>query len=172
MTSNSYVQIRELRRHQATVKRFKDWQRWKLWFPFVAILVVYPLSKFFKVGDEFVSAFGHGDLLLFSALVLIELSVETTHISRECERDPPDNIDSIIENSKFAGLILILIYGAMKFMMEHESKLSPNSTPRTQAYCALSLSVTFFVVSFSVFAFWTTLTNLIGSKEKEQPGNK
>lgn len=129
-------------------------------FPFIAILIIYPISKFVGIGDELVNAFGHGDLLLFSALVLIELSIETTHINRELERAIPDTIDSLIENSRLFGALLILIYGSMKLLVVHGQK-SQVPLPKAWAFCAFSLSVTFLVVSFGIFAFWKALNNVV-----------
>jgi hypothetical protein len=165
MSTDNYVQIRELRRQRIIVRRFKDWERWKLMFPFVAIVLVYFLSKFGNLGDELVNAFGHGDLLLFSALVLIELSVETTHINQELEREAPDKIDSLIENSRFFGMILIFVYGAMKLMVLHGGKLNHIAPPKAKAFSFFSLSLTFLVVSFSIFAFWKTLSNVVAGEE-------
>jgi hypothetical protein len=160
MQLDTFVHIRHLRRQQTIVKRFKDWERWKLMFPFVAILIIYPISKFIVTGDEVINAFGHGDLLLFSALVLIELSIETTHINRELDRSGSDKIDSLIENSRLFGVLFILIYGSMKLLVGHGAH-TQIPRPKAWAFCAFSVSVTFLVVSFGVFAFWKTLRSVV-----------
>jgi hypothetical protein len=160
MLGNDYVHIQQLRKQQTIVKRFKDWERWKLMFPFAAILIIYPISKLVGVGDELVNAFGHGDLLLFSALVLIELSIEATHINRELERAIPDKMDSLIENSRLFGALLILVYGSMKLLVVH-GKQSQIPQTKAWAFCAFSLAVTFLVVSFGIFAFWKALDNVV-----------
>jgi hypothetical protein len=165
MSGNNYAHINELRRQHIVVRRYKDWQRWKLGLPLAALILIYLISKFLGSGDEFINAFGHGDLLLFSALVLLELSVEATHINADIERDVPDHIDSLIENSRFFSLIIILIYGAMKFVVGNHSGLNQMGERKLEAYCWFTLSVTFLVVSFSIFAFWKTLNNIIGGKD-------
>jgi hypothetical protein len=166
VAGDDYVLIGELRRQRTLVKRFKDWERWKLMFPFLAILIVYPISKFVGVGDELVNAFGHGDLLLFSALVLIELSIEATHINKDFDNEIPDKMDSLIENARFFGAILIFIYGAMKLLLDHGSSVSHIDPERAKAFCLFSLSVTLLVVSFSIFAFWKALKNVVCGDKK------
>jgi hypothetical protein len=165
MPNDSYVHIHELRQHFTIVARFSDWQRWKLKFPLFALVLIYPIYKFFGAGEEFVRAFGHGDLLLFSALVLIELSVEVTHINHELRSDTPYKLEGLIENAKFFGLILIFIYGSMKFMMDKQDTLIHVAALKARAFCVFSLAVTFLSLAFSIFAFWITLSHVVGSKK-------
>jgi hypothetical protein len=161
MPNAAYVRIHELRRHHMIVKRFRDWRRWKLGLPLLALLLIYPVYKFLVVGDEFISAFRHGELLLFSALILIELSVEAAHTNEELYRGIQDSMDGLIENSRLGGIFLILIYGAMKFLVDQQSKLYQVDASKATAYCVLCLAVTFLVLSFIVFAFYKTLSNAI-----------
>jgi hypothetical protein len=165
MAANSYVHIQELRRNHSIVKRFSDWQRWKLWLALFAIVIIYPIFKFFGSGGEFISTFGHGDLLLFSALILIELSVEAAHIHQEMPEDMSDKMDGLIENSRFFGVALIFLYGAMKLMIDHESKLNRMPIAKAKAFSVFCLSVTFLVVSFSIFAFWKALNNVVHAEQ-------
>ncbi len=158
--ATGFVHISHLRRQQTIVKRFKDWERWKLMFPFLAILVIYPISKFVGTGDEVIGAFGHGDLLLFSAIVLIELSVETTHINKELGRTVSDATDSLIENSRLVGVLFILVYGSMKLLVAHGAQLQMPRA-KTWAFCAFSVSLTLLVVSFGIFSFWRTLRSVV-----------
>lgn len=168
MSGNGNVSIRELKHLYLIMKRFQDWQRWKLSFPLFTLLVVYPLYKFFGVGNELINAFSHGDLLLFSALVLIELSVEAAHVNKEVESGVSDPSNSLIENSRFFGLVLIFLYGVTKFMVQHQNNADSFALSKTLAYCAFSLSVTFLVVAFSIFAFWKTLRNVITKSNRTE----
>lgn len=165
MSNNTYVHIHELRRIRSMVKRFRDWRRWKLCLPLIAICATYFFYKFFASGDEFVTVFGHGDLLLLSALILMELSVEASYMNNDLERVVPDSIDSLIENSRLFGVILIFFYAAMKLMVEHRAKLNQIPSSRLEAFCILSISITFLVVCFSFFAFWRTLSQIVGTDD-------
>jgi hypothetical protein len=127
--------------------------------------VVYPLYKFFSSGEEFISTFGHGDLLLFSALVLIELSIEAAYINAESQQVMTNSIDSLIENSRFFGIVLVFVYGAMKLMINRENQLNQMPKSKATAFCVFSLSVTFLVVCFCFFAFWKALANVIGRED-------
>jgi hypothetical protein len=167
MSNNSYVHIHELRRIRSIVKRFRDWRRWKLCLPLIAIGATYFCYKFFASGEEFVTVFGHGDVLFLSSLILLEFSVEASHMNNDLERTPPDNIDSLIENSRFFGVVLILLYAAMKLMVEHRAKLNQIPLSRLEAFCILSISITFLVVCFTFFAFWQTLSQIIGTQDDE-----
>jgi hypothetical protein len=161
MQNAGYVRIHDLRRHHMIVKRFRDWRRWKLGLPLLALLLIYPVYKFLAAGNEFISALRHGELLLFSALILIELSVEAAHTNEELHRGVPDSVDGLIENSRLGGVFLILVYGAMKFLVDQKSTLNQIDSVKATAYCVFCLTVTFLVLSFIVFAFYKTLSNAI-----------
>lgn len=149
------IRINELKRSVLIMHRFQDWKRWKLFYPLALILLIYPLSKLKGFGQEFLGSFSHGDLLLFSSLVLIELSVEAGHIYTEVGREQGGVAENLIQNSKFCGLVLIFCYGALKFFNE---QAAPD---KLIAYCVLSLSVTILVVAYSVYAFWKTLEPVV-----------
>jgi hypothetical protein len=155
MRDNGTLRVSELKRSVLIMQRFQDWKRWKLYYPLALLLLIYPLSKLKGFGHEFLGSFSHGDLLLFSSLVLIELSVEASHIHNELGRDPGGVAENLIQNSKFCGLLLIFCYGALKFFGEEASAV------RMTAYCVFSLSVTILVVAYSVYAFWKTLESVV-----------
>jgi hypothetical protein len=167
MSNNSYVHIHELRRIRSLVKRFRDWRRWKLCLPLIAIGATYFFNKIAASGDEFFTAFGHGELLFVSALILMELSVEASNMNSELERVTPDNVDSLIENSRLFGVVLIFVYAAMKLMVEHRGKLNHMPLSHLEAFCVLSIATTVLVICFTFFAFWRTLSQIVGIEGDE-----
>jgi hypothetical protein len=63
---------------------FVNWFGWKVALPFLLILSIYGLIRFIlEIPDPFARAFAHGDLLIFSALVLLEAATEGEHLGKE-----------------------------------------------------------------------------------------
>jgi Sec-independent protein translocase protein TatA len=58
-------------------QRMIDWLVWKVLLPLTIIVFIWPAYKYVAEFDHpFERAFAHGDLLIFSALVLIEATIE------------------------------------------------------------------------------------------------
>jgi len=164
MSMNENVRIVELNRQILIMKRFRDWKRWKVLLPVLMLLLFYPIYIFKEkeIIGPFLSAFAHGDLLLFSALLLFEVSVEANHIQHELGESYSDALDDIIEGPKIFGIKLIVVYGAMKLAVGHDNAPDSPNFIRTAAYCFFCISIATLVVTYSIFAFWKTLEKVVG----------
>lgn len=156
MLSNENVKILELRRCTLVMRRFQEWRRWKLLLPLIMLLVFYPIYVFVEGPTPFLNAFAHGDLLLFSALLLFEVSVESDHIQRELEHNH-NSLDDLTEWPRVCGIVLIVLYGSMKLAVGPQSEASN----KTVAYCFFTISVMLLAVTYSYYAFWKTLEKAI-----------
>ncbi len=161
---NENVRIVELNRQVLIMKRFRDWQRWKVFLPVLMLFLFYPIYMFKEkeMIGPFLSAFAHGDLLLFSALLLFEVSVEANHILHELGESYSDSMDKIIEGARISGIVLIVVYGAMKLTIGHDNTVNSPDFLRTATYCCFSISVVTLVVIYSIYAFWKTLEKVVG----------
>jgi len=156
MLSNENVKILDLRRCTLAMRRFQEWRRWKLLLPLIMLLVFYPIYIFVEVPSPFLNAFAHGDLLLFSALILFEVSVEADHIRRELQH-VNTSLDDLAEWPRVCGIVLIVLYGSMKLAVGPHAEVSN----KTVAYCFFTISIMCIAVSYSYYAFWKTLETAV-----------
>ena len=155
MKSSENVRINELRRGGLIMKRFRDWKRWKLLLPLFMLMLFYPIYLYKEHDAPFLNAFVHGDLLLFSALLLFEISVEAKHIQHELNLES-DALEGFTEGPRIFGILLIVFYGVMKMVVSQDTNYS-----KTIAYCFFCLSVTLLVVAYSIYAFWRTMEQVL-----------
>lgn len=158
MSANVNSRIHDRRSCNMIYKRFQDWQLWKVIVPLVALVIFYPVYLFKQHGGAFLGAFAHNDLLLFSALLLIEVSVEANHIQHQLEHDSPDDWHVLIEWPRALGVLLLVFYAVMKFVAEVDMEL-PMS--KMIAYFAFCLSITSLTMTYCIYAFYKTLEKVM-----------
>src|SRR5947209_2914352 len=92
-------------------REFLNWMGWKVLLPLILIILIWPLyGKLLHLPHPFVRAFAHGDLLIFSSLVLMEASIVGEHI-------PQQSFWSLFNRiaAKIAAIVIIAIYAAIKY---------------------------------------------------------
>lgn len=78
---------------------------WKVLFPLFLILIIYPTyALLLKVDYPFQRAFAHGDLLIFSALIMVEAAIEL--------KESKSNYD---EPLRFVAMLTMVIFGLVKY---------------------------------------------------------
>lgn len=78
---------------------------WKVLFPLLLILIIYPLyALLLKIDYPFQRAFAHGDLLIFSALIMVEAAIEL--------KESKSNYD---EPLRFVAMLTMVIFGLVKY---------------------------------------------------------
>lgn len=78
---------------------------WKVLFPLFLILIIYPTyALLLKIDYPFQRAFAHGDLLIFSALIMVEAAIEL--------KEANSNYD---EPLRFVAMITMVIFGLVKY---------------------------------------------------------
>jgi hypothetical protein len=91
---------------------------WKVFFPLFLIVLIYPLyALFLKIDHPFQRAFSHGDLLIFSALIMIEAAIEL--------REAKSNYD---EPLRFVAMATMVVFGIVKYgAMLREPRLNTDN---------------------------------------------
>lgn len=78
---------------------------WKVFFPLFLILIIYPLyAVFLKIDHPFQRAFAHGDLLIFSALILVEAAIEL--------KEAKSRYDEVL---RFVAMVVMVVFGMVKY---------------------------------------------------------
>jgi hypothetical protein len=146
-------------------KQWRDWCMWQCGLPILVLLLIWPLGRFVaEATDAFHQAFGTGDLLIFSALLLISMAVEFRRIQLVEPRLLHDGwVESNSEAALFAAIIAFLFLGGIKVdVMRANLFESPDGMSKLTAYAVFSVAATLAAVSFTLRAFWRTRAKLLG----------
>jgi hypothetical protein len=91
--------------------RTLKWFLWKAAWPSTVLLLFYPLYLFIINSDEpFAHAFGHGDFLLLSFVLLIETSLDSEHLNHGKMW-----LEVLRHVSIWCSLVFTLVFAASKF---------------------------------------------------------
>jgi hypothetical protein len=148
---------RMVAREQALSKeRLTNWCIWKVLLPLLMLGLLYPMYRFvLEIDHPFARAFAHGDLILFSILVLLEAAVEGEHIK---------NHGSLFQmglgGARVTAILLMCVYGFVKadvMKKEHEvvsatAQVAPAIEKMAQ-YSYFAWGVTGFAVVYSLGTF-------------------
>lgn len=96
---------------EALDRRMIDWLVWKVTLPLIIFVVIWLAYKWVcKMDHPFERAFAHGDLLIFSALVLIEAVTEGEH------QHGQSNFKRVgLQLAKVVAISFIMIFGFIKY---------------------------------------------------------
>ncbi|MFL6274462.1 MAG: hypothetical protein ACJ74G_04560 [Blastocatellia bacterium] len=147
-------------------ERMVNWIIWKVIAPFGLLLLIYPIYKYIihMPDSPFAKAFAHGDFLIFSALVLIEVAIEYKHVLGAEAQMATLPFKVFMEIVRVAAFFLIFLFGFMKYdVVTHE--LEPDHS-KLLGYSFFSCSVAIFSVLFSLYVFWK-ITHLNTQKRLE-----
>jgi len=128
------------------------WGMWKVLLPFVLLVIVWPIYRF--VGnqrDAFTEAFEHGDLLIFAALLFVEVAIEMTEAS-----GPLSLIQhAAMEGSKALAMVLLFALGFIKYDL-----VLQNAGPEKRlAYSFVSVSLATLAVCISLWSLYRQIYN-------------
>jgi hypothetical protein len=138
---------------------FVNWIGWKVVLPLLLILSIYVLIRFIlEIPEPFGRAFAHGDLLIFSALVLLEAATEGEHLQRETTK-----VMAVRVAVRILAILLIGGFIATKsdvLYKENQLLLQPNVAGQEKlsskmlAYSWFNCGVALFSVVGSTLFFW------------------
>lgn len=98
---------------------FLNWIGWKVIFPLLVIIALWPLIYYLLDSHHsFGEAFAHGDLLVFSALVLLEAATEG-----EYGKKPSFKVEIVRLAARILAIFFIAIFILLKYDLlrrEHE----------------------------------------------------
>jgi len=120
---------------------------WKVFVPFLLIIVMYPIFLVIvKIPHPFERAFAHGELLIFSSLILIEAAVELKRSDL--------GYDELLRG--FAT-ITIFIFGFMKYQaMQQEPRLETENQDAINQlflFSFINCSVSAVAIAVSIYSF-------------------
>jgi hypothetical protein len=143
-------------------RHLMDWCIWKVLLPFLVLLVLWPIYRFVgQQPDAFNQAFEHGDLLIFAALLFIEVAIE----SAEGGRRSMVVSYAVVEGSKLLAMLLLFVLGFIKYDI-----LKGNVTDEKRlAYSVLSVSFGFLAVCLSLWSLHRSIFD-VTSRELEAAG--
>lgn len=138
---------------------------WKVFVPFLLIILIYPIFMIVvKVHHPFERAFAHGELLIFSALILIEAAVELKRAELGYD-----------EALRALAMLTIFIFGFMKYQaMQQERYLETGDLAAINQLFAFSFfncAVAAFAIAVSIYAFLQAIRteNIEKVQELEKP---
>jgi hypothetical protein len=153
----------------ATTRMFVNWMGWKVVLPLLLILSIYGLIRFIlEIPEPFGRAFAHGDLLVFSALVLLEAATEGEHLQKETTK-----MMALRLGARILAILLIVGFVATKSdVLYKENQLLTNPdvagheklASKMLAYSWLNCGVALFSVIGSTLFFWSN----VHKERKEQ----
>lgn len=150
-------------------ERLRNWCIWKVVLPLGMLALFYPMYRFvLELEHPFERAFAHGDLILFSVLILLEAAVEGEHIRKQGAW-----FHLRLHLAKVAAILLILIFGFVKTdVMLQESKIGDISSHadvfrKFLVYSYFNWLVALVAVIYSLFSFWT----VVGKEHSERLEN-
>ncbi|HWT00832.1 MAG TPA: hypothetical protein VN256_11350 [Pyrinomonadaceae bacterium] len=148
-----------------------NWIGWKVLLPLLLLILVWPMyGLVLRLEHPFVRAFAHGDLLIFSSLILLEAAIEG-------ENAPHQGFWALCSRmvAKISAILLIAVYVAIKYsaILNEQSlqdsivkvKDDPSAVTALHnltmngmlPYSYFSCAVAVVSVIFSIFAFWNNL---------------
>src|SRR5437764_248684 len=101
--------------------RMREWFLWKVVLPFLFLLLMWPVYRLaMHRADAYEKAFAHGELLIFSALVLIEIGIEMKYSDTSAENLWTDL-------ARIAAIILIFMFGFLHYAVIIDEEAKPVS---------------------------------------------
>ena len=135
-------------------RRMLDWLFSRVFLPFLILMLMWPIYKwFFDLQYPFERAFAHGDLLIFSALILLESATEAEYAPFQSVR-----MGIARRLAWLFAIACVLTFGFMKYsVMLKEAQLPSNPESvigRMKAFSCLNCTIAIVSILFSAFAYW------------------
>jgi hypothetical protein len=184
MTMQREITVKPEKTELSRINRlFINWLGWKVVLPLLLILSIYVLIRFvLEIPDPFGMAFAHGELLVFSALVLFEAATEGEHLQESTM------LNAVRMSARIAAILLIGGFVATKSDVLFKENLLLMELPKNPnaaghdllarkmfAYSWLNCTVALVSVVASIMIFWFTMhlekkQTLDSLGQKRKPG--
>ena len=146
-------------------ERLRNWCIWKVTLPLGLMYLLYLACwHIVLLKHPFAEAFAHGDLLLFSGLILMESAVEGEHI-----RKKGGLFHVFMSLAKVLAVLFLVGFAGTKIdVMWHQSRAipgseSPDLLAKMATYSLVNWVTAIFAVFYSIAAFSMTV-----NKEREE----
>lgn len=153
-------------------KRIIDWLSWKVLLPLVLIVGFWPLYSVLGMADPFPKACAPGELLIFSALILIEVAIEGESLGEASLW-----LHSIRRLAILLGIILVIPLAVFKLQAAQlEGAGQPGAAEKLWAYSTFGCAVAAASIVFSFVTFCITVNRehkleLQSFAQEEHPGS-
>ena len=151
-------------------RHFYNWFLWKVAAPFLFLLLIwfaYALRG--DVGNPFSAAFAHGELLIFAAVLFIEVSFEGEEV-----RGAPDGLfngwfDVVLPALKLVAVMVIFAFAIVRYDVLSLTEGSRIPIDQTQiafklaAYAAMNLSIAVLALAVAGFSCFKHCEYHVGS---------
>ena len=148
-----------MNRHKISIfSRRTNWVVWQIVMPLCFIAVSWPICKWIKgINYAFEKTFSGGDLLLFSALLLIGVYVELFQpiiLNEEPQRYK--NLFRVMTAILAFGVLMLFMHAVLKFdFIEYDfSKAGKTIDLKIRVFAYFSMVCTFFSVCLAIYGTW------------------
>ena len=146
-------------------KRRRDWAVWQVSMPLFFILVSWPISRWVaEVDHAFEKSLSGGDLILFSAMLLLGIVVEFSQIRLSEERL---QTDEALERTACFALVfavgLLFLYAVVKFdFIKYQFPVAGTAVDeKIRVYAYFSIICTLFSIAFASNGMWRAVGRLL-----------
>lgn len=143
-------------------RRMLDWMFSRVFLPFAILILMWPIYKYFlDLPYPFERAFSHGDLLIFSALILLESASEGEYTHAQSLGM------GLARRAAWAlAISFVLVFGFMKYSVILKEELLAKTTEasmtlllthKMRAFSCLNCTIAVVSVLFSGYAYWKNI---------------
>jgi hypothetical protein len=150
------------RRVESLDRRMLDWMFSRVLLPFAILILMWPIYKYFlDLPHPFERAFAHGDLLIFSALILFDSASEGQYTHAQGL-----GMGFARRAAWVLAISFVLIFGFMNYSVilkeellakATESSVTALLTYKMRAFSCLNCTIAVVSVLFSAFAYWKNI---------------
>jgi hypothetical protein len=135
---------------------WRSWWRWCVIVPLVIILAIWIYEKLVATRDAYAISFAHGDLLLFSALLLFGVSVQVkTFQDEKFHLATMRHLRFFKWCARGGAVLLLLFFNFMKHCMSRNQCLSLTlNLEALNNYSGFTLSITIASIAFGYYTYW------------------
>lgn len=139
-------------------KKRRNWFIWQVGMPLFFIIMSWPISKWIaEVDHAFEKSLSGGDLILFSAMLLMGVMIELSYIrSSEKELENDRVLDWIADLALAFAFIVLFLYAVIKVdFIKYQFPVAGTAVDgRIQVYAYLSIICTLFSAGFASTGVW------------------
>jgi effector-associated domain 7 (EAD7)-containing protein len=143
-------------------RHWKSWWIWCVIIPLVVIVVIWPFESIAHGANEsYVRAFEHGELMLFSGLILLGISDQIKNVVAE----GPASAKHLKNLSRIAAILVLIIFtGIRYFMIKNQCYVVLPGVNTLKSYALFSVAITVTSLAFGYYAYWRIKSGVANNK--------
>lgn len=145
-------------------KRIVDWVGWKIFLPLALIVGFWPIYSALGMEHSYQKACAPGELLIFSALILIEVAIEGQSL-----RDAGLGLHVLRTVAIILGMLLMALLAVFKLQAAQlEGAAVPGSAEKLWTYSTFGCAVAATSILVGFITFCTTINKELGVRHFAQ----